>query len=188
MSFECRALLSPCLEPFVPNHEQSCNMKLTCKHGRPRVTVESTKQLFVESYTQDPGRICCSYSVWSWDLLGVTWPLSYCSVRPNHVLVDLLCSLKVFKPFSRSIHYKLQTWETKFFIKPSFSGNKDILQKRSKNSLKCSIGQNLSETKTTVNQCWNAQETHQPRALSISQDTICSVKTRILHSILHPYF
>ena len=126
MSFECRALLSPCLEPFVPNHEQSCNMKLTCKHGRPRVTVESTKQLFVESYTQDPGRICCSYSVWSWDLLGVTWPLSYCSVRPNHVLVDSLYSLKVFKPFSRSIHYILQTWETKFFIKPSFSGNKKL--------------------------------------------------------------
>ena len=69
MSFECRALLSPCLEPFVPNHEQLCNTKLTCKRAWPRVTVESrTKQLFVESYSQDPG----SYSVRSWDLLGVT--------------------------------------------------------------------------------------------------------------------
>ena len=126
MSFECRALLSPCLEPFVPNHEQLCNTKLTCKRAWPRVTVESRrKQLFVESYTQDPRRICCSYSVWSWDLLGVTWPLSYCSVCPNHVLVDSLCSLKVFKLFSRSITLH-QTWETKFFIKPSFSSDKKL--------------------------------------------------------------
>ena len=37
--------------------------------------------------------------------LGFTRPLSCRSVRPNHVLVDSLCSLKVFKPFSRSIRY-----------------------------------------------------------------------------------
>ena len=39
------------------------------------------------------------------NLLGVTWPLSCCSVSPNHVLVDSLCSVRVFKLFSRSIHY-----------------------------------------------------------------------------------
>ena len=53
-----------------------------------------------------------------------------------------------------------------------------ILQKRSKNSLKCFRGQMLSETKTTGNQCWNAQETHRPHDLSISKDTICSVKNK----------
>ena len=42
------------------------------------------------------------------NFLGVTWPLSCCSVLPNHVLVDSLCSLKVFKRFSRSIPYKAQ--------------------------------------------------------------------------------
>ena len=39
------------------------------------------------------------------NLLGVTWPLSCCSVSPNHVLVDSLCSVRVFKLFSRSIRY-----------------------------------------------------------------------------------
>ena len=53
-----------------------------------------------------------------------------------------------------------------------------ILQKRSKNSLKCFRGQILSETKTTGNQCWNAQETHRPHDLSISKDAICSVKNK----------
>ena len=51
-----------------------------------------------------------------------------------------------------------------------------ILQKRSKNLLKCFKGQILSGTKTTGNQCWNAQETHPPHDLSISKDAICSVK------------
>ena len=44
-----------------------------------------------------------------------------------------------------------------------------ILQKRSKNSLKCFRGQILSEIKNTGNQCWNAQETHRPHDLSVSQ-------------------
>ena len=41
-------------------------------------------------------------------LLGVTWPLSCCSVSPNHVFVDSLCSVRVFKLCSRSIHYTHQ--------------------------------------------------------------------------------
>ena len=44
-----------------------------------------------------------------------------------------------------------------------------MLQKGSKNSLKCFRGQILSETKTTGNQCWNAQETHRPHDLSIGK-------------------
>ena len=36
----------------LPNHEELCNTKLTCKRGRPSVTIKSrTKQLFVESYS-----------------------------------------------------------------------------------------------------------------------------------------
>ena len=53
-----------------------------------------------------------------------------------------------------------------------------MLQKRSKRSLKCFRGQILSETKTTGNQCWNAQETHRPHDLSIGKDDICSVKNK----------
>ena len=53
-----------------------------------------------------------------------------------------------------------------------------ILQKGSKNSLKCFRGQILSQTKTTGNQCWNAQETHRPHDLSIGKDNICSVKNK----------
>ena len=53
-----------------------------------------------------------------------------------------------------------------------------MLQKRSKNSLKCFRGQILTGTKTTGNQCWNAQETHYPHYLSISKDNICAVKTK----------
>ena len=34
------------------------------------------------------------------NLLGVTF-----SVSPNHVLADSLCSVRVFKLFSRSIHH-----------------------------------------------------------------------------------
>ena len=187
MSFECRTLLSPCLEPFVPNHEQLCNTKLTCKRAWPRVTVESrTKQLFVESYSQDPG----SYSVRSWDLLGVTCPLSYCSVRLNHMLVDSLCSLKVFKPFNRLIHYILQTWEIKFFIKPSFSGNKKLytskevkefpkmLQKsnsvRDKNHRK-----SMLECTGNTSASWPLNQQRYQHAQS---------KRIVLHSILHPYF
>ena len=52
------------------------------------------------------------------NLLGITRPLSCCSVRPNHVLVDSLCSLKVFKSFSRSIHYskvKLKCFHVKSY-------------------------------------------------------------------------
>ena len=51
-----------------------------------------------------------------------------------------------------------------------------ILQKRSKNSLKCFRGQILSDTKTTGNQCWNAQETHRPHDLSIGKDHLLSQK------------
>ena len=40
-------------------------------------------------------------------LLGVTSPLSCCSVSPNHVFVDS-CSVRVFKLCSRSIHYTHQ--------------------------------------------------------------------------------
>ena len=51
-----------------------------------------------------------------------------------------------------------------------------ILQKRSKNSLKCFRGQILSDTKTTGNQCWNAQETHRPHDVSIGKDHLLSQK------------
>ena len=53
-----------------------------------------------------------------------------------------------------------------------------MLQKRSKNSLKCLRGQILPETKTTGNQCWNAQETHRPYDLWIGKNNICSVKKK----------
>ena len=46
------------------------------------------------------------------NLLGVTWPLSYCSVNPNHVLVDSLCCVRVCKLFSRSIHYNVESRTT----------------------------------------------------------------------------
>ena len=46
------------------------------------------------------------------NLLGVTRPLSYCSVSPNHVFVDSLCSVRVFKLFSRSIHYNVESRTT----------------------------------------------------------------------------
>ena len=100
------------------------------KHNS-RVT-NKTSILF--KVTQDPGRICFSYSKLE---------------KLNSSLNDDLAAIKSF-----------------------------ILQKRSKNSLKCFRGQILSETKTTGNQCWNAQETHQPHDLSISKDTICSVKNK----------
>ena len=53
-----------------------------------------------------------------------------------------------------------------------------MLQKKSKNSLKCFRGQILTETKTPGNQCWNAQETHRPHELSIGKDNICSSKNK----------
>ena len=37
---------------WLPNHEELCNRKLTCKRVRPSVKIKSrTKQLFVESYS-----------------------------------------------------------------------------------------------------------------------------------------
>ena len=37
---------------WLPNHEEFCNKKLTCKWARPSVTIKSrTKQLFVENYS-----------------------------------------------------------------------------------------------------------------------------------------
>ena len=53
-----------------------------------------------------------------------------------------------------------------------------LLQKRSKNSLKCFRGQILSQTKSRGNQCWNVPETHQPHDLSIAKDNFCSVKMK----------
>ena len=67
---------------WLPNHEEFCNKKLTCKWARPSVTIKSrTKQLFVESYSGS----------------------------------------------RQDILQLLQTWETKSFIKRSFSRNKNVL-------------------------------------------------------------
>ena len=43
----------------------------------------------------------------SWELVRghMTPVVLFRSVSPNHVLVDSLCSVRVFKLFSRSIHY-----------------------------------------------------------------------------------
>ena len=46
----------------------------------------------------------------------------------------------------------------------------------------------LSETKTTENQCWNAQETHRPHDLSIGKDNICSVRRKNLPQHIPPVF
>ena len=53
MSFECRALLSPGLEPFDnPIMKSLCDMKLTCKRARPRIQSSHEQDLlFVESYS-----------------------------------------------------------------------------------------------------------------------------------------
>ena len=100
-------------------------------------------------------------------------------VRPSVTIKSRTKQLFVESyPGSRQDILKLlQTWETKSFIKRSFSRNKKIfmLQKRSKNSLKCFRGQILPETKTTGNQCWKAQETHRSHDLSMGKDNICSV-------------
>ena len=75
--------------------------------------------------TQDPGRVCCSYSKLE---------------KLTSLINGPLAAIKSF-----------------------------VLQKRSKNSLKCFRDQILSETKTTGYQCWNAQETHRPHDLSIGK-------------------
>ena len=45
------------------------------------------------------------------NLRGRNVPLSCCSVSPNHVLIDSSCSVRLFKLFSRSIHYNLLMWQ-----------------------------------------------------------------------------
>ena len=119
---------------WLPNLEEWCHTKLTCKRARPSITIKPrTKQQLVESYSGSRE-----------DILQL-----------------------------------LQTWETKSFIKWSFSRNKKLFaSERSKNSIKCFRGQILSQTKSTGNQCWNAQETHWPHDLSMVKDNFCSVKTK----------
>ena len=72
-----------------------------------------------------------------------------------------------------------QTWETKSLLNGNLAAVKNfLLQKRSKNSLKCFRGQILSQTKSRGNQCWNVPETHQPHDLFIAKHNFCSVKMK----------
>ena len=111
-----------------------CNSKLTCKRGRPSVTIKSRQNSYLLKVTQYPGRIFCSY---------------FKLEELNRLLNGHLAAIKSL-----------------------------MLQKGSKNSLKCFRGQIYSETKTADNQCWNDKETHRRHDLSVGKDNICSVKNK----------
>ena len=89
----------------------------------------------------------------------------------------------------------LQTWETKFFIKWPFSGNKKLFTSKEVKEFPKMCQKSNSRSVRDKNHRKsnyagiNAQETHRPHDLSISKDTICSVKNKNPpQHILHPYF
>ena len=142
-SFECWALLTPCLEPS--KHEDLCNTKLTWKRARASITVESwTRQLFVESYSGSRQ-----------DMLQL-----------------------------------LQTWETKFFIKWSFRGNKKLYTSKEVKEFPKMLQRSNSvrdkNHRKSMLECTGNTSASWP--LNQQRYHFAQSKTRMLHSILHPYF
>ena len=149
MSFDCRPLLSPCLERFdYPSWGVvwwGSNTKLTCKRARPSVTIKSrTKQLFVESFSGS----------------------------------------------RQDILQLLQTWETKSFIKRSFSRNKKLyaskeVKKIPKMLQRSNSVRNKNHRKSML-ECTGNTSASWP--LNRQRWYLLSQKQRILHGILHQYF
>ena len=104
--------------------------------------------------------------------------LTYKQARPS-VTVKSRTKQLFIESYSGSRQSMLQlhqTWQTKFSIKWPFSGNKKLYtSKEVKEFPKMLQRSILSDTKTRGNQFWDAQETHQPHALSaIGKDHLLS--------------
>ena len=126
---------------WLPNHEELCNTKPTCKRARPSVTIKwRTKQLFIESY-------------------------------------------------SGSRQGMLQTWETKFSNKRPFGGNKRLYTpkevKQFPKTLQRSNSVKDKDHRKSMLECTGNTSASWPLN---RQRSFALSKTRILHSILHPYF
>ena len=76
----------------------------------------------------------------------------------------------------KEIDFQLLPLDGRYFLtvalKRSFSGNKKLYTSKEVKE----FSKMLERSKTTGNQCWNAQETHRPHDLSIGKDHLLSQK------------